>query len=182
MLTSNDGTIQHEAPAQKLASPPSEKSRDIDHSTEEGNQALTEDVSDTKKNQYTLITQLWGWMAGTSPTCATFPSHPHSHTSSLHTANDKTRHSSDPPSPSPSAPSTQEALPCIIDEPREPGFKHRGSAPSRGTHRDYPATRDALWTGGGHRAVPDGLRKLAAGDDGRGQDDNQSAAPSGSGS
>ena len=169
MPTSNDDTIQHEASAQQLASPPSERSRDIDHSNEEGGQPSTEDASYTKTNQYTLITQLWGWMTGiSSPTCATSSSHPHSHTS-LHTTNEKTPHSSD--APLPPSPIAQEALRCIIDEPREPGFKYRGSASSRGTHRDYPATRDALWTGGGHRAVPDGLRKLAASDGRNGRDE-----------
>ena len=44
-----------------------------------------------------------------------------------------------------------------------------------------PPIRDALWTGGEHRAVPDGLRKLAAGDDGNSQDENQSALPTGGG-
>lgn len=47
---------------------------------------------------------------------------------------------------------------------RQLSRKYKGSAPSRGTHLDYDSTADALWTGLGNRHVPDGLRKMAAGE------------------
>ena len=56
---------------------------------------------------------------------------------------------------------------------REPRWKYKCSTPSRGTHRDYDGNADALWTGGGKRAVPEGLRKMAAGETGGGAKDEQ---------
>lgn len=50
------------------------------------------------------------------------------------------------------------------EEVREPCWKYKGSSPSRGTHRDYDSSADALWVGEGNRAVPDGLRKMTVGE------------------
>lgn len=161
MASSEGGEIQHIAPAQQVDAPSSEKPADIDVANRDEESASMNNIETTSTNQYTLISQLWTWMTGTDTTSTTSSSTPPSDTSSPHDANEKTSHyhnTHEPPS------SAKEALQCIIDEPREPGFKYKGSAPSRGTHCDYPATRDALWTGGGNRAVPDGLRKLAAGE------------------
>ena len=173
MASSIEDTIQHATSAPLLHSYSAEKPTDTDHLNEGGTQKSTEDSSATNTSQYTPISQLWT----TTTSSFTRPSD----ASHLHDVNKKPSFSSSD-TQSPPLSTAQQALQRIFDEPREPGFKYKGSATSRGTHRDYPPTRDALWTGDGNRAVPEGLMRAAASGDGGGQDGSQSTPPGGDGS
>lgn len=181
MASLNSDEVQHTSLAQQYHVASSEKPTDDNVTIEE---RADNDEQDTNTNQYTFICNLWSWISGTdtSISSTTFTSNPQSNNSYLGSTDEKTAHSS-PPSHAQTLPplSAQDAMERIIDEPREPGIKYKGSAPSRGTHRDYPPTRDALWTGGGNRAVPEGLRTAAGGSSHSGDEEEQQPCASGGG-